>query len=98
MSSKNSKSFKKDLEERLKDKTFRNIYQEEKQLADIALTIVDSRLKSGLTQKELADRASITQQQLSRIENGFNSNIMTYIKVFKAIGLSLKFSKMKQAS
>jgi len=39
--------------------------------------------------KELAKKAGVTQQQLSKIEHGYNSNIMTYIKVAEALGLSV---------
>jgi transcriptional regulator with XRE-family HTH domain len=48
--------------------------------------------RSGMSQKELAEKAGITQQQLSKIENGDNCNIYTLMKVCKALGFKLTLS------
>jgi len=49
-------------------------------------------LKNCLTQKQLAEKSHITQQQLSKIENGVNCNMLTFIKVSNALGLGLTVS------
>jgi DNA-binding XRE family transcriptional regulator len=65
------------------------MYDEERQLLEIALKIVDVRKHSGLSQKELAQKAHITQQQLSRIEQGVNCNMLTFLKVCQALGITI---------
>jgi len=54
------KTFKKHLNNELKDKQFRESYQEEKELLDIAFEISERRNKLGLSQKELSQKAHIT--------------------------------------
>ena len=81
------------LKEKLKNKRFKKMYEEEKELLDIALKILEARREQNLSQKELANRAHITQQQLSRIENGMNFNIKTLLKLCDALGLSIDFKE-----
>ena len=59
------RSFRNHLKEKLKDERFRRIYKEEKQLAELSLKIYHLREQMGLSQKEVARRATITQQQTS---------------------------------
>ena len=35
---------------------------------------------------------NVTQQQLSKIENGINCNIITFLKVCNALGLDFNFT------
>lgn len=37
---------------------------------DIIQTMIDTRRNQNITQKELSERAGITQSEISRIENG----------------------------
>jgi HTH-type transcriptional regulator/antitoxin HipB len=67
-------TFNSHLKEKLKNKRFKKMYEEEKELLDISLKILETRREQNLSQAELANRAHITQQQLSRIENGMNFN------------------------
>ncbi|GAB6091453.1 helix-turn-helix domain-containing protein [Spirochaeta dissipatitropha] len=87
------KTFKTHLEESIKDADFKAEYFEEKKLAEISLRIQEAREKSGLSQLEVAQKAHVTQQQLSKIENGRNCNIITFLKVCNALNLDLKFSQ-----
>ena len=82
-------TFDSHLKEKLKNKRFKRLYEEEKELLDISLKILEARREQNLSQAELADRAHITQQQLSRIENGMNFNIKTLLKLCDALDLSL---------
>ena len=66
-----------------------NAFEEEKRLLALSIAIVEAREKNGLTQKELAEKSQVTQQQLSKIENGVNCNMRTFIKVSNALGLGL---------
>jgi len=85
-------TFEKHLNEELKDPQFEKLYKEEKYLLELGLAIVEAREQKGLTQKELAKKSQVTQQQLSKIENGINCNMLTFIKVSAALGLGLTIS------
>ncbi len=89
------KTFKKHLEKELKNDDFRKKYEEEKELLEICLKILEERNKLGLTQKELATKANITQQQLSKVENGINCNMLTFLKVCNALNIKLGLKKAR---
>ena len=82
-------TFKNHLKEELKNPEFKKLYEEEKRLLDLGLAIAEAREQQGISQKELAQKSQITQQQLSKIENGINCNMLTFIKVSSALGLDL---------
>ncbi|OGU35191.1 MAG: hypothetical protein A2068_12925 [Ignavibacteria bacterium GWB2_35_6b] len=81
--------FREYLNEKLKDPEFKKLYEEEMKIMGVSIRLYQERERQKLTQKELAKKAGVTQQQLSKIEHGYNSNIMTYIKVAEALGLSV---------
>jgi len=85
------KTFKKHLDDSLKDPEFNDIYNEERKLIELSLRIHEAREKSGLSQLEVANMAHVTQQQLSKIENGKNCNMITFLKVCRALGLDFNF-------
>lgn len=89
------RSFRHHLKEKLKDQRFKQIYEEERQLAELSLKILDIREYRGLSQMEVARKAKVTQQQLSRIENGVNCNISTFLKVCNALGIKLDIESPK---
>ena len=62
-------NFDKYLEEQLKDKDFSARFIKAGEAWDIALKLAALRQESGLSQKELAQRAGTTQQQISRLES-----------------------------
>ena len=68
----------------------------EKELLDISIKIIEAWRDQNLSQAELATRARITQQQLSRIENGMNYNIKTLLKLCNALGLALDFKQRQK--
>jgi len=82
-------TFRAHLNEKLKDPEFKKLFEEEKRLLKLSYAIVEAREKSGMTQKELAQKSHVTQQQLSKIENGVNCNMLTFIRVTSALGLGL---------
>jgi HTH-type transcriptional regulator/antitoxin HipB len=82
-------TFDSHLKEKLKNERFKRMYEEEKELLDISMKILEARREQNLSQEELANRAHITQQQLSRIENGMNFNIKTLLKLCDALDLSI---------
>lgn len=83
-------TFKAHLQEKLQDERFRRLYEEERQLAELSIRLLETRARLGLSQKDLAQKADITQQQLSKLENGVSYNITTLLKVCKALGLKLE--------
>ena len=83
------KTFNEHLSEKLKDKEFKELYEEEKLLLQLSNRIYEERKKAGLTQSQLANKAQITQQQLSKIEKGLNFNIKTFLKVCYALGVRM---------
>ena len=87
--------FRKHLKEKLKDKRFRELYEEEKKLAELSLKIFDTREHLGLSQKEVAKRANITQQQLSKLENGINCTMSTFLKVCNALSIKINIEPPK---
>ena len=86
-------TFSAHLKEKLESKRFKEMYEEEKELLEISLKIVEARTDQRFTQAELAKRAHITQQQLSRIESGMNFNIKTLLKLCDALDISLDFKQ-----
>ncbi len=83
------RTFDKHLKKKLVDKKFNEAFNEEKQLLSIAVKIAEERNKLNLTQKELAAKAKITQQQLSKIENGVNCNVETLLKICNTLNMKL---------
>jgi transcriptional regulator with XRE-family HTH domain len=84
------RTFRKHLKEELQDEHFRKLYQEEKQLAQLSLRLHAAREGLGLSQQEVAKKAKISQQQLSKLENGANCNITTFLKVCDALGVKIE--------
>jgi len=84
--------FRDHLDEKMKCDRFKEAYEEEKHLLELGLAIAQARERQGITQSELAQKSRVTQQQLSKIENGVNCNLLTFIRVSSALGLDLTVS------
>ena len=89
------RTFRKHLKEQMKDPEFAKGYNEEKRIIELAVKIAKERNKLGISQAELARKAHVTQQELSKVENGANCNMHTFIKVCIALGLKLNFEREK---
>lgn len=89
-------TFRQHLDEQLADPEFRKLYHEERRLVELSLKIHKARESLGWSQREAAERAQITQQQMSKIENGVNCNVMTLLKVCDALGLKLELGRQRQ--
>ena len=73
-----------------KDKEFQKLYDIEKKKLDIAIALTKARKEKRFTQKEVADRAKVTWETVSSIENGrANPSLATINKVFAAVGKKL---------
>jgi DNA-binding XRE family transcriptional regulator len=86
------KSYQDHLNEQLTNPEFKKLYKDEKYPLELGLRIAETRQRPGISQKELAEKSRITQQQLSKIENGYNCNLLTFIKVSSTLGLSVNLS------
>ena len=84
------KTFNSHLNKKLKNKSFADKFKAEQELLSLALKICEERNNLGLSQTQLATKAKVTQQQLSRIETGQNCNILTLVKVSRALNLSIQ--------
>ena len=78
------------LKEKLKDPYFKELYELEEQKLSIVKRIIDYRIKNKISQGELAVRAGVTQQHISKIENGEFSSVTTLEKVLLFIGYTIK--------
>jgi DNA-binding XRE family transcriptional regulator len=92
------KTYRTHLKEKVKHKRFRQLYEEERQLAELSVRLLEAREQYRLTQKELAQRAKITQQQLSKLENGVSCNMTTFLKVCHALGLRLELERVEETT
>ena len=75
---------------RKEDPEFDSRIKAEKLRVDLAVAIAKKRENEGFSQKVIANIAHITQQQMSKIENGENGNIDTYFKAMAALGMNFK--------
>jgi HTH-type transcriptional regulator / antitoxin HipB len=94
------RSLKSHLQKELQDSGFKMAFEEELRLAQLAVQIAKNREDMGMTQAQLASRAHLTQQQVSKVEHagasGFNVN--TLIRVCEALGLDLTLSPRKPSA
>ena len=78
------------LKEKLKDPYFRELYELEEQKLGIVKRIIAYRIRHNLSQHDLAKKARVTQQHISKIENGDFSSISTIEKILLLIGYTVK--------
>ncbi len=90
------RTFRAHLREELQDERFRELFDEETELLRIGLEIAEARAKVGISQKELANRARVTQQQVSKMEIGRNCNLLTLMRVCQALKLRCKLDIDKE--
>ena len=81
---------KEHLKEELKDSYFKELYELGQQKLEVVKKIIAYRIKHNLNQKQLATQIGVTQQHISKIENGEFSSISTLEKVLLGIGYSVK--------
>ena len=79
------------LEEQLKDPEIRKEYDALQPERAVIQAIIDARLNSGLTQKELAERTGIAQGDISKLENGnANPSLRTLERLAAGMNMRLK--------
>ena len=82
------------LEEMLKDKKFRILYEKELAKVMLAQKIAEMREEEKLNQSELAKRMNVSQQFISQIETGQENNLTlnTLLRLAATLGRGLKIS------
>jgi len=82
--------YEKRRKEHAKNADYRRAYAEEEQMFMLAEEIRKYRSKKHYTQKQLADKVGMKQQEISRIEKGDqNSKIETLSKIAHGVGKRL---------
>ncbi|MBU0457991.1 helix-turn-helix domain-containing protein [Patescibacteria group bacterium] len=77
----------------LTNKNTRKAYDKLAPEFTIAQTVIEHRIKEGLTQSELAKKVGTRQSAISRLESGnYNPSINFLEKVAKALNLNLTVS------
>ncbi|OGX39722.1 MAG: hypothetical protein A3C53_01485 [Omnitrophica WOR_2 bacterium RIFCSPHIGHO2_02_FULL_68_15] len=84
--------FQEYLKEQLKNKEFRQAYEEEGVYVEVAMQIAHLRTQKRISQKRLAKLLHTTQQNISRLENPDNAScsLRTLVKLAQALGKQLK--------
>jgi DNA-binding XRE family transcriptional regulator len=71
----------------MKDPEFKRLYEASEPEFLLVKSLIDTRLKAGLTQKELAKKIGTRQSVISNLEGGqANPTLGTLRKVAKALG------------
>jgi transcriptional regulator with XRE-family HTH domain len=80
------------LEEQLKDKDFADRFRIAGQAWEVAMQLAALRKKSGLTQKDLAERVGTSQQQISRLESiSYDGHSLSMLRrVAETLGATVK--------
>ena len=82
-------TFRDHLKEMLKDPYFKELYDLDQQKLEVVKKIIAYRVKHKLNQRQLAKQIGVTQQHISKIENGEFSSVSTLEKVLLSIGYSV---------
>lgn len=75
--------------EMMKDSSYRQAVQSEKNKLASAVALVNAREEAGFSQQSLADKSGVPKTTISRIENGSNTSIDTLTKLVNALGRPL---------
>jgi DNA-binding XRE family transcriptional regulator len=80
------------LEEQLKDPELRAEYDALEDEFALIRQLIDLRIKRGLSQRKLAERAGMQQPTIARLEGGQTASLRTLRRVADALGADVKIS------
>lgn len=84
--------------EQMKNPDFAAAYNEFQPEIDIIRAIVDARANANISQKELSERTSIAQAEISRIENGSrNPSIKLLQRLAAGMNMDLRIAFVPRA-
>ncbi len=82
-----------------KDNEFNETYLEIEKEYELIRQVVDTRKQIGMTQKNLADKVGISQQEISRFEREKHiPKLSNFIRILDALGLEMKIEKKDRVS
>ncbi len=85
------KSFKEYKKQALRDPGLKKAYDDLEPEYRLASSLIEARLNKNLTQEELAKKAGVTQNTITRLESGVNNpTFATVNRVANALGKELK--------
>lgn len=83
--------FREYLDRQLQDPAFKAEYEALEDEFIIIQAIIDARKRSGLTQRQLAEKTGIAQADISKLENGnANPSLRTLRRLAAGMGLKIK--------
>jgi len=80
------------LREKRRHPAFRELQELDEEKLKVAKVIVGARIHRRLSQVALARRLGVTQQQVSKLENGDFDNLATLQKVLSLLGYQVRVS------
>ena len=67
--------------------------------SEFGLALLDARLRAGLTQMDVAERARVTQSYVSRLELGSQKlNVESMLLLAGAVGLNMSFPRLVEGN
>lgn len=86
-------TFRNHLKESLKDPQFKKIWQESEAEYQLAVKLIDARLKKNMSQRELASKVKTSQAAISRIEAMAGNPSLSLLKrIARALDTKLSIS------
>ena len=86
------KAVEEHLREKRRHPSFRELQELDEEKLKVAKVIVGERIRRRLSQTALARRLGVTQQQISKLENGDFDNLGTLQKVLSVLGYHVRVS------
>ena len=87
------------LEEQLKDPEIREEYEALQPEYAAIQAMIDARVRSGMTQKELSEKTGIAQGDISRIERGnANLSLRTLQRLARGMKITLRLEFVPEGS
>ena len=80
------------LEEKRRHPSFRELQELDEEKLKVAKVIIGARVHRRLSQAALARQLGVTQQQVSKLENGDFDNLATLQKVLTILGYQVRVS------
>lgn len=80
------------LQEKRRHPAFRELHELDEEKLKVAKVIIGARVRRRLSQAALARRLGVTQQQVSKLENGEFDNLATLQRVLTTLGYQVKVS------
>lgn len=92
------KSVDEHLRGKAKDPRFRELMELEEEKAKIASLIIKYRADHHLNQEQLAKKVGVTQQYISKIEEGDFGNLSTVWRVLGVLGYRISIRAVQRAA